>query len=86
MSVVAIESSLQRDLALKFIKKEKLSFHLLENLRGDREVVRKLFNVSGYPTTLIIDGRGRVLFAHLGFRTGDEAKLEAEIIELFNRK
>ena len=85
LSVVAIEAFRDRETALEFIDKEKLSFHLLENLEGEGEVVYAYYGVSGFPTTFVIDGQGRVVFFHLGFSEGDEVELEEQILKLLEQ-
>ena len=81
-SVVAVEANLDREGAEKFIEENKLTYTFVENLEGDGEVVRNIFGVRGFPTTFVINSEGKVLFAHLGFSEGDEAKLEEEIKKL----
>jgi peroxiredoxin len=82
LSIVAVEAFRDREAALKFIEDEKLTFHILENLEGEGEIVYDIFKVSGFPSTFIIDPEGKVMFFHYGFSEGDEAKMEEEILEL----
>jgi cytochrome c biogenesis protein CcmG/thiol:disulfide interchange protein DsbE len=82
LSVVAVEAFQNREGATEFINDNMLTYHFLENLEGDREVVDKAFRVKGYPTTLVIDGQGRVVFFHYGFKQGDEIELEKEVKKL----
>lgn len=82
--VVAIERSRDRDRAQKLIAEKGLTFMLLENGEGDAEVVRRVFNVGTFPTSFLIDRNGRVMFAHVGFREGDEERLEEEILTLLH--
>jgi len=77
--VIAVESNRDRKRATDFITKNKLTFPCLENGEGDAEFVYDTFGVTGYPTSFLIDGKGRVLYMHLGFREGDEVRLEKEI-------
>jgi len=37
------------------------------------------YGVRGIPTTAIIDHEGRLMYRHVGFSDGDEAKFAAEI-------
>ena len=85
LSVVAVENYRDRETALEVIAKEKLSFHLLENLEGDGEVVYSKYGVAGFPTTFVIDEQGRVVFFHFGFSAGDEVKLEEDILKLLDQ-
>ena len=80
-AVVAVEAVRDRERALKFIKENKLSFHLLEN-DEDKNVVRDTYGVQSFPTSFMIDRDGKIMYCHVGFEKGDEAKLEKEILEL----
>jgi peroxiredoxin len=82
LSVVSVEAFRDREGALKFIKDENLTFHLLENLEGEGEIVYDIFKVSGFPSSFIIDPDGKVMFFHYGFSEGEEAKIEEEILKL----
>jgi len=81
-SVVVVEGKRQTDLAEKFIEKHGLTYTALENGEGDAEVVKRIFKVSGYPTSFLIDRDGRVMYSHLGFEAGDEEKIAKEIESL----
>lgn len=50
-------------------------------LDGDKTVA-SLFRVSNIPTTFLIAGDGRIAAVHHGFRSGEVAKLEAELDRL----
>ena len=82
LSIVAVEAFKDRETALEFIKKENLSFHLLENLGGDGEIVYGNYKVSGFPSTFVIDRNGKVIYFHYGFSEGDEVELEKQILKL----
>ena len=82
LKVVAVEAFHETERATAFIEAKGLSFTLLENGADDADVVRSLFKVSGYPTSLLVDREGRVMYAHLGFDLGDEVALEEEIKSL----
>jgi len=82
LSIVAVEAFRDRETALEFIKKENLSFHLLENLEGDGEIVYGNYKVSGFPSTFVIDRNGKAVFFHYGFSEGDEVELEKQILKL----
>ncbi len=79
LSIVAVERSRDTERARKFIADKKLSFHLLENGENDAEVVRKVFGVTTFPTSFLIDRQGRVMYVHVGFEPGDEKHLEEQI-------
>jgi peroxiredoxin len=84
VSIVAVEAVRDRERAAKFIEEKKLSFHLLENDEANN-VVRDTYGVRSFPTSFMIDRDGKVIFAHVGFEAGDEAKLEKEILELLEK-
>ena len=85
-SVVVVEADRNREGALKFVKENQLTYHLLENLEGDDEVVRNVFNVGGFPQTFIIDSDGKVMFFHRGTGPDNEAIIEGEIIKLLEER
>ena len=82
LEIVAVESFRDTKQATAFIEDKGLTFTLLENGAEDAEVVSSLFGVYGYPTSLLVDREGRVMYAHLGFELGDEQKFEEEIKSL----
>ena len=77
--IVAVEAYQDRERAQKLITDEKLSFTFVENGEEETEVVDSIFGISGFPTTFLIDRRGRILQVHRGFEEGDEDKLAEEI-------
>ena len=77
--VVAVDTNRETELAIKFIETKGLTFTLLEDAEGDRAVGTKVFGVSEYPSSLLIDRDGRVMYFHVGFDPGDEEKFEREI-------
>ena len=79
LNVIALDSMRDTERAQKFIAEKKLSYTCLENGEGDAEFVRGTFGVYSHPTSFLIDGEGRVLFVHVGFKEGDEKHLEEEI-------
>jgi cytochrome c biogenesis protein CcmG, thiol:disulfide interchange protein DsbE len=56
-----------------------LTFPVL--LDKDQEVVRK-YQVSGFPTTILLDKEGNVVETIRGYRPGDEARLKEKVAEL----
>ena len=82
LSVIAIDTMRDTERATKFIAENGLTYPMLENGEGDAEVVRATYQVYGHPTSFLIDREGRILYYHLGFREGDEEKLEKEILSL----
>ena len=80
--VVAIESNRDTERARKFIAEAGLGFTCLENGEGDDEVVDRVFRVSGYPTSFLVDRQGRVMYFHYGFEEGEEKQIEKELLTL----
>jgi peroxiredoxin len=80
--VVAVEAFRDTEQATKFIEDKGLTFTLLENGAEDADVVSSMFGVYAFPTSLLVDRDGRVVYAHVGFELGDEQKLEEEIKSL----
>ena len=80
--IVAVEANRDTKQATKFIEDKGLSFTLLENGAEDAEVVSSMFGVYAFPTSLLVDREGRVMYAHVGFSLGDEQELEEEIKSL----
>ena len=81
-SVVAVEARRDSEGAVQFIEENNLTYHLLENLEGEGEIVRSLFNVRGFPSSFLIDREGRIQYFHYGFSAGDELAIEQEILAL----
>jgi cytochrome c biogenesis protein CcmG/thiol:disulfide interchange protein DsbE len=80
-SVVAVETTRDRDRAQEFIEKHKLTYHLLET-EEEKQVVKDRFGVKWFPTSFLIDREGRIMICHVGFTVGDEVELEKEILRL----
>ncbi len=82
LDVVAVEAKRDSERATKFIEEKGLTYTLLENGEGDGEVVETVFGVRSFPTSFLISRDGKVLYFHLGFEDGDQAKIEDEILTL----
>jgi peroxiredoxin len=83
-SVIAIEATRSREGAEKFFKDNKLTYHLLEADK-DKLAMKEQFGIKWFPTSYLIDKKGRIMMCHVGFEAGDEAKLEKEVLELSKR-
>ena len=81
LSVIAIEATQDRERAERFIKKHKLTYHLLE-ADEEKAAVKERFGMMWFPTSFLIDREGRIMICHVGFHAGDEEKLEKEILSL----
>jgi len=82
LDVIAIESSRETERSRKFIDEAGLEFPCLENGEGDGDVVNRGFRIQGYPTSWIVDRRGRIMYRHYGWEDGEEEAIEAEILKL----
>jgi hypothetical protein len=51
-------------------------------LSSDREFARSAYGVNGTPTNIILNADGKMVFRQMGYGTGGERTLEAEIREL----
>lgn len=80
--LVAVETQQDQERAKTFIQEENLSFLILENGKGEKEVAESLYGVYAVPTTFLINKEGRIVYFSLGFEEGDEVKLEKQIQEL----
>jgi peroxiredoxin len=80
--VIAIESNRETKMAKKFIEEAGLEFTCLENGEGESEAVEGVFQVTGYPTSFIVDRQGRIVYFHAGFDEGDEKVIEEEVLSL----
>jgi peroxiredoxin len=85
VSVVAVESYYDTEGAKEFIAENNLTYHLLENGKGEHDVVRNYFGIALYSTSYVINGEGKVIFVHQGWDDDSEKKLEGEIQELLAR-
>jgi cytochrome c biogenesis protein CcmG, thiol:disulfide interchange protein DsbE len=81
-TIVAVERTQDTGRAKKFIADNKLTYTFLENGKDDAEVVRRVFGVTMFPTSFLLDRAGRVMYTHGEFRPGDEAELERRIEKL----
>ena len=79
---IAIDGKRDTERAMKFIEQKGLTYTMLENAEGDKEIVGNIFKVRAYPSSFLIGRDGKVMFFHLGFEEGDEVHLEEEIQSL----
>ena len=80
--IIAVDGKRDTERALKFIEDNGLSYTLLENGNAELEVADRLYRVIAYPSSFLIDRDGKVMYYHLGFEAGDEARFEEEIRSL----
>ena len=81
-TAIAIETSQDREKALEFVTENSLTYHFLEDIEGDGNVVADKLQIYGQPTTYLVDRNGQIVFTHIGFEEGDELQMEKEIQKL----
>lgn len=75
-TVIAINLDESRQKANKFLQQIPANFDIAFDPRGD---TAESYKVKAMPSSYLIDKRGNVIHANLGFRGNDEEKLEAKI-------
>ena len=82
LQIIAVESERDRERALEFFAEHDLTYHLVEDVEGEGNVVGGKLEITSYPTTYLTDRRGRILYSKIGFEEGDEATLDELISRL----
>ena len=81
-TVIAINLDESRHKANKFLQQIPANFKVAFDPRGN---TAESYNVKAMPSSYLIDKRGNVIHANLGFRGNDEEKLEAKIRNLIRQ-
>jgi thiol-disulfide isomerase/thioredoxin/tetratricopeptide (TPR) repeat protein len=63
---------------------EKNNYTMTILLNGN--ILQEKYTIPGTPMTYLIDKRGKAIYRHIGYRQGDEKKMEKEIIDLLGIK
>ncbi len=63
---------------------EKNNYTMTILLNGN--TLREKYIIPGTPITYLIDKKGKAIYRHIGYRQGDEKKMEKEIIDLLGLK
>lgn len=81
VSFIGINTDSPRNLAKvrPFVKTHGIEYPVL--LDVDQEIMNELL-INAFPTFLIVDRKGKVLFTHRGFANGDEKLIREEIKKL----
>jgi peroxiredoxin len=66
-----------------FVRAKKYPFKILLDTNND---IMHLYQSNVPPYTVVIDQKGDIIFAHVGYRMGDEKRLEEEIKKLLQAK
>jgi cytochrome c biogenesis protein CcmG, thiol:disulfide interchange protein DsbE len=77
LDIVAINVDTRRVDADRFLSQRPVKFTVTFDPKGDTP---KQFAIPGMPSSYLIDGNGKVIFIHSGFRDSDRAMLENAII------
>ena len=76
LEIVAINVDAKMPDAQRFLATMPAKFTVVFDAKGQTP---KLFDVKAMPTSYLIDGDGKVLYVHAGFRDSDRAALETVI-------
>ena len=77
-----MEVSNRPALAQEFVAGVGATFPIVND---DQNVAKETYNVTGTPTNLMVDRKGRVFFRSLGYGPGYEERYKAEIDYLLAR-
>lgn len=77
---ISIDNPKSQSKVTPLVKAAGYTFRVLQD---PDNAVRKLFGGADIPLTLLVDGKGEIVFRHLGYSAGDEKVLEAEVAKLF---
>jgi len=85
IQVIAIDIDKARHVskAKAYIKSKRYTFEVLFDTENK---VTKLYNVTTPPNTNIISTDGEIIWSHLGYKKGDEKKIEEQIIKWIDAK
>jgi thiol-disulfide isomerase/thioredoxin len=83
IDIVAVNVDARRNDADRFLKQAEARAPLTFSLAFDASgATPKAFAVKSMPSAYLIDPAGRVRWIHRGFREGDGAKIEAEVLKI----
>lgn len=82
-TIIAVNLDSSKKDATKFLEKVPANFDIAYDPEGS---VAKKYNLKAMPTSYLIDKKGKLVFAHKGYREGDAAKIEEKIRQLLNIK
>jgi thiol-disulfide isomerase/thioredoxin len=83
LTVVAVDLDHDHDDAQRFLRTFRPNFKVIFDPRG---ALAQRFDVSGMPSSFLIDRQGKVRFTHVGFRLNERAEYEREVRALLSRK
>lgn len=82
-TIIAVNLDSSKKDATKFLEKVPANFDIAYDPEGS---VATKYNLKAMPTSYLIDKKGKLVFAHKGYREGDAAKIEDKIRQLLNIK
>lgn len=84
-SILAINQDNQKSVSKvsSFISSQGYSFFVATDEDGE---VAQQFNVQSIPLSLLFDGNGKIVYKALGYKPGDEKKIEEALEKLFSVK
>ena len=82
-TIIAVNLDSSKKDAIKFLEKVPANFDIAYDPEGS---VATKYNLKAMPTSYLIDKKGKLVFAHKGYREGDAAEIEEKIRQLLNIK
>ncbi|MDP1675556.1 MAG: TlpA disulfide reductase family protein [Bacteroidota bacterium] len=84
-SIVAINQDNQKSVSKvsSYISSQEYSFYISTDSDGE---IAQQFNVQNIPFSLLFDTNGMIVYKALGYKPGDEKKIEEELEILFSTK
>lgn len=74
--IVGVNVDANADDAQRFLSRYPARFDIVRDPNGE---LAEHYRIEGMPSTVILDGQGRILHQHSGYRAGDAAQYEAWI-------
>ena len=78
-TVISINVDAEQKLATEFLKDNPANFAVIYDAKGE---LARFFKIQGMPSSLIINKKGEIKYAHSGFFTGKISQYEQEIKQL----
>ena len=82
-TIIAVNLDASKKDAIKFLEKVPANFDIAYDPEGS---VATKYNLKAMPTSYLIDKKGKLVFAHKGYREGDAAEIEEKIRQLLKIK
>ncbi len=81
-SILAVNQDNQKSIAkvASYVSSQQYTFHISTDSDGD---VAQRFNVQSIPLSLLFDTNGTIVYKALGYKPGDERKIEEALEKLF---